>query len=271
MDQSKLRNMIETRWFEYGIIALIVLNAITLGLETVFGQGTPERELLIAIDRGFVFVFTLELALKFVAYRASFWRSGWNVFDLVVVGIALVPAAGPFAVLRALRILRVLRLISVIPALRRVVDGFMHALGGLVSVLGVLAIIFYVGAVMSTKLFGASFPEFFGTIGASAYSLFQIMTLESWSMGIVRPVMEVYPYAWAFFIPFILVTTFAVLNLLIGIIVNSMQSIYEREQRQLAQRICRNREIEERISMKLDELERTVAELRAELGRSASS
>jgi voltage-gated sodium channel len=139
------------------------------------------------------------------------------------VGIALIPAAQGLSVLRALRILRVLRVVSAAPRLRRVVEGFITALPGMASVFLLIGIIYYIGAVMATKLFGASFPEWFGHLGASAYSLFQIMTLESWSMGIVRPVMEVYPYAWAFFVPFILMTTFAVMNLLIGLIVNSMQ------------------------------------------------
>jgi voltage-gated sodium channel len=117
----------------------------------------------------------------------------------------------------------------VAPSLRRVVEGFITALPGMGSVFLLMGIIFYIGAVMTTKLFGAEFPEWFGTIGRSGYSLFQIMTLESWSMGIVRPVMTVYPYAWAFFVPFILMTTFAVVNLLVGLIVNSMQDAHHEE------------------------------------------
>ncbi|KAG1715203.1 Voltage-dependent T-type calcium channel subunit alpha-1H [Nymphon striatum] len=145
--------------------------------------------------------------MKLIAYGPRFFRSGWNVFDFVIVGAALIPGSQSLSVLRALRILRVLRVISVAPRLRRVVEGFITALPGM----------------------GSVFPDWFGTLGQSAYSLFQIMTLESWSMGIVRPVMEVYPYAWAFFIPFILVTTFAVVNLLVGLIVNSMQDAHHVE------------------------------------------
>jgi voltage-gated sodium channel len=129
-----------------------------------------------------------------------------------------------------LRILRVLRVISVAPSLRRVVEGFVTALPGMGSVFLLMAIIFYIGSVMATKLFGSSFPQWFGTLGQSGYSLFQIMTLESWSMGIVRPVMEIYPHAWAFFVPFIMVTTFAVVNLLVGLIVNSMQDAHSAEE-----------------------------------------
>jgi voltage-gated sodium channel len=174
-------------------------------------------------------VFVVELALKVAVYRGSFLRDPWRVFDLVVVGIALMPATGNLSVLRALRILRVLRLVSIVPSLRRVVGGLIAALPGMGSIMLLLSLVYYVFSVMATKLFGAAFPDWFGTIGASAYSLFQIMTLESWSMGIVRPVMEVFPWAWLFFIPFIVCTTFTVLNLFIGIIVSAMQAEHEAE------------------------------------------
>ena len=151
------------------------------------------------------FDFFVELALKLVAYRFRFFTNWWNIFDTLVVAVSLFPTGGSFTVLRALRIFRV---ISTAPRLRRVVEGFITALPGMASVFLLMAIIFYIGSVISTKLFGASFPEWIGTLGQSAYSLFQIMTLESWSMSIVRPVMEVYPCAWVFFVPFIVVTTF---------------------------------------------------------------
>jgi voltage-gated sodium channel len=153
------------------------------------------------------------------------FRDGWNTFDFLIVAIAWLPATGPLAVLRALRIMRVLRLLSVVPQMRAVVGALFHALPGMGSIVAVLSLIFYVASVMATKLFGPGFPDLFGSIGASMYSLFQVMTLESWSMGIVRPVMEVYPGAWAFFVPFIVITSFSVLNLFIALIVNSMQSL----------------------------------------------
>jgi voltage-gated sodium channel len=211
------------------IVGVIIFNAILLGLETsitVMGHFGP---VILVLDTICLAIFTLEIAAKLFAKGTRFFRNGWNLFDFVIVGIALVPAAQGFSVLRALRILRVLRVISVAPSLRRVVEGFITALPGMGSVFLLMGIIFYIGAVMTTKLFGASFPEWFGTLGRSGYSLFQIMTLESWSMGIVRPVMVSYPYAWAFFLPFIMVTTFAVVNLLVGLIVNSMQDAHHQE------------------------------------------
>ncbi|MGI1662148.1 ion transporter [Palleronia sp. KMU-117] len=220
LDQAAVRNT---------ILGVILFNAVLLGLETSPTLMAEWGPLIRALDMACLAVFVIEIALKLVAHRLAFFRSGWNVFDFVIVGVALVPGAQTLSVLRALRILRLLRVISVAPRLRRVVEGFITALPGMGSVFLLMALIFYIGAVMATKLFAASFPDWFGTLGRSAYSLFQIMTLESWSMGIVRPVMEVYPYAWAFFVPFIMVTTFAVVNLLVGLIVNSMQDAHAEE------------------------------------------
>jgi len=211
------------------IIGLIVLNAVILGLET--SQSAMERlgRLPGLLDRGILAVFVVEIGLKLYARRLGFFREPWNVFDFVVVGIALIPASGPLAVLRALRVLRVLRLISMAPRLRFVVEALLRAVPGISSIGLLMLVIFYVFGVMATGLFGSKFPEWFGTIGDSVYTLFQIMTLESWSMGIVRPVMAEYSYAWLFFIPFILVTTFTMLNLFVGIIVDTMQSMHDRE------------------------------------------
>ena len=167
-------------------------------------------------------IFVIEVVARIAVHRLAFFKDPWSLFDFAVVAIALVPAAGPFSVLRALRILRVLRMITIVPSLKRVVGALISALPGMGSIVLLMGLIFYVASVMATKLFGGSFPDWFGTIGESVYSLFQIMTLESWSMGIVRPVMEVYPQAWMFFVVFILLTTFAVLNLFIAIIVDSM-------------------------------------------------
>jgi voltage-gated sodium channel len=169
----------------------------------------------------------VEIALKLFAFRSRFFHQGWNWFDLIIVGIALVPASGPMAVLRALRVLRVLRLFSVVPQLRVVVEALVRAMPGMASVIVVMSLVFYVAAVAATKLFGAAFPDWFGSLGRSMYSLFQVMTLESWSMGIVRPVMETYPFAWIFFVPFIIITSFAVLNLFIALLVNSMNSQHD--------------------------------------------
>lgn len=226
---AALKSFIESRRFDLAITVLIVLNAITLGLETSDRVMQAAGPLLIAFDRFILAVFVLELAARLAVYRRDFFRDPWRIFDLVVVGFALLPSTGSLSVLRALRILRVLRLVGMVPSLRRVVGGLIAALPGMGSIMLLLGLVYYVFSVMATKLFGESFPDWFGNIPLSAYSLFQIMTLESWSMGIVRPVMELYPYAWLFFIPFIVSTTFTVLNLFIGVIVSAMQAEHDAE------------------------------------------
>lgn len=227
--QSRLKSFIENPMFAKVIMAVIIFNAALLGMETSGEIMSVAGDLILFLDKLCLAVFVTEILAKLAVYRFRFFRDGWNIFDFVIVGVSLLPVTQGFSALRALRILRVLRLISTAPRLRRVVEGFITALPGMASVFALMALIFYIGSVIATKLFATSFPDWFGTLGLSAYSLFQIMTLESWSMGIVRPVMEIYPLAWLFFIPFIMVTTFAVVNLLVGLIVNSMQDAHHEE------------------------------------------
>jgi voltage-gated sodium channel len=177
----------------------------------------------------------IEILVRVYAYRAEFFRDPWSVFDLSVVAIALLPATGPLAVIRALRVLRVLRALTLLPSMRRVVGGLLASVPGISSIALVMSIIFYVFAVLATNLFGADFDQWFGSVGRSLYTLFQIMTLESWSMGIVRPVMEVFPLAWMFFVPFILIATFTMLNLFIGVIVSAIQSFHDAEVAEIAE------------------------------------
>ena len=227
---QRLGTLISSDGFGNFITAVILINAVTLGMETSDTIMSRFGAAVLFIDQLCLAIFVVELLAKLWVQRLRFFLRGWNIFDFVIVSIAFLPGAQGMSVLRALRILRVLRVISVAPRLRRVVEGFITALPGMGSVFLLMAIIFYIGSVIATKLFAESFPDWFGNLALSAYSLFQIMTLESWSMGIVRPVMEVYPYAWAFFVPFIMVTTFAVVNLLVGLIVNSMQDAHHEEE-----------------------------------------
>ncbi|SHI43049.1 ion transporter [Wenxinia saemankumensis] len=227
--RQSVARLLDRRSTRNFITGVILFNAVVLGFETSDTAMAAAGRLIVLLDVLCLSIFVVEIALKIYARGLSFFRSGWNVFDFTIVAVALVPVTQGLSVLRALRILRLLRIISVAPTLRRVVEGFISALPGMASVFLLMALIFYIAAVMATKLFGDAFPQWFASIPSSAYSLFQIMTLESWSMGIVRPVMEVYPYAWAFFVPFILVTTFAVVNLVVGLIVNSMQDAHAQE------------------------------------------
>jgi voltage-gated sodium channel len=227
--RERLHDFIERPAVQHGIIGLILLNAVLLGLETSATVMARAGGLILILDQLILALFVIELGIRLYVHRLSFWRDPWSLFDFSVVAIALIPASGPFAVLRALRVLRVLRLLSMVPSMRRVVGALLAAIPGLGSIALVLLILYYVFAVIATNLFAISHPEWFGNIGRSLYTLFQVMTLESWSMGIVRPVMETYPYAWAFFIPFILIATFTILNLFIAIIVSAMQSYTDSE------------------------------------------
>ena len=227
--RGPLARWIESPRAQAALIALILVNAVILGLETSETVMAEWGAVLIAADRAILAVFVAEIGLRLAVWRGSFFRDPWSVFDFVVVGVALIPASGPLAVLRALRVLRVLRLISIVPSMRRVAGGLLAAIPGLGSVIGIIAVILYVFAVIATKLFAERFPQWFGTLGESAYTLFQVMTLESWSMSIVRPLMEVYPLAWLFFVAFILVSTFTMLNLFIAVVVTSMQTEHARE------------------------------------------
>ncbi|MGR3412368.1 MAG: ion transporter [Pseudooceanicola nanhaiensis] len=226
--RGRIRAWLELSVVRNTILGIIIFNAVTLGLST---SDTIQAEIggfLRIVDRVVLTIFVFEIALKFFAFGlVGFFRNPWNIFDLCIVGISLFPASGSLSALRGLRVIRALRLLSVVPQMRAVVQALLDALPGMGAVILMLSIVYYVFAVMATLMYGDTFDAWFGTLGRSMYSLFQIMTLESWSMGIVRPVMEVYPMAWAFFVPFIVITAFSVLNLFIGLLVNTMQSAVE--------------------------------------------
>jgi voltage-gated sodium channel len=250
-----LTRLVKHPWFERFIIAVIVLNAITLGLETSKTLMASYGAVLEALDHIMLAIFVAELLARMVVYRGAFWRDPWSWFDVAVVGIALLPATGELSVLRALRILRALRLISTVPSIRRVVSSLLLAIPSMGSIILLLLILNYVFAVMATKIFGADFQEHFGTIGASFFTFFQIMTLEGWSGEVVRPVMEKYPWAWVLFVPYIVLATFMVLNLFIGIVVDAMQ------QQQIAE--LKSGEVQDRdLRLVMDE----IRALRQEIG-----
>jgi voltage-gated sodium channel len=223
---DRLRAIVAHPLTERVVIILIVINAITLGLET--SKSTMERfgGLLHAIDQIILAVFVIELAARIAVHRLKFFKDPWSLFDFAVVLIALLPATGSLSVLRALRILRVLRLITMVPSLRRVVSGLVSAMPGMGSIGLLLVLVFYVFAVMGTKLYGDTNPELFGTMGNSAYTLFQAMTFDDWSNGIVKPLAEKeHATGWVFVMIFMVVSTFMVLNLFIGVVVTALDEV----------------------------------------------
>ncbi len=255
--RARLGSWIESSRVQGVIIALILLNALTLGLETSASVVAQWGPWLRVVDTVVLTVFVVELLTKLFAFGPRFFRDPWNVFDLVVVGIALIPASGPLSVLRALRILRVLRLVSLMPRLRFVVTALLAVIPGLGAIAGLLVLIFYVFAVIATNLFGPSFPDWFGTLGRSLLTLFEVMTLDNWSSGILRPVSEVYPWAWLYFVPFVLITAFTILNLFIALIVDTMQKLHAYEQ---AQTIAQVRDVAQEEAENITEAVREVAD-----------
>lgn len=260
--QAKVLRLLAKPWLQHTLLALILINAALLGLETsaaVMALAAPQIQLL---DKLILAVFVLEIALRLYAHRLAFFKDAWSVFDFTVVAIALVPASGPFAVLRALRVLRVLRVLTFVPSMKKIVGALVQSLNGMLSIAMVLGLVYYVAAVMATKLFGEAFPEWFGSLGATLYTLFQVMTLESWSMGISRPVMEEFPYAWAFFVPFILIATFTMLNLFIAVIVNAVQSMHDEEHKE---EIDAKQQLQQDLVTQMQRLQAELAALRAQL------
>jgi voltage-gated sodium channel len=232
--QQKVEDFVDNAIIQHAIVVLIILNAALLGLETsseVMSAYGPE---LVVLDHVILGIFIIELVLLIIARGTDFFKDPWSVFDFIVIAIAVVPATESLSVLRALRVLRVLRLINKVESMRKVVGGLLSCLPSLASVVSLILIIFYVSAVIATNLFGQAFPELFGGMGNTAFTLFQVMTLESWSDGIARPVMEKFPYAWIFFILFILIATFVIVNLFIAVIVDSLTSGSSSEDNQAA-------------------------------------
>lgn len=255
--RKRLGTLMDGKSVQRLITLLILINAAILGMQTSAELMAEWGKPLLIADTLILACFVIELALRFIARGPGLLRDPWAVFDCLVVGIALVPASGPFAVLRALRVLRVLRLVSINPSMRKVVQALLASLPGMGSIVMLMGVIFYVAAVMATQLFGQTFPQWFGNLGASLYTLFQVMTLDSWSTGTVRPMLEQHPLAWLFFVPYILIATFMMLNLFIAVIVNAMQSTHEPS---AAERAAEARE--QAILDELRALRQEMAELR---------
>lgn len=264
--RDRLTTFLDAPPFQTAIIGLILFNAVIFGLETIPYAVERFGPLLYALDRIILWIFVAEIAVRLSVFGPlRFFRDPWSVFDFVVIGIALLPATGSLSALRALRVLRVLRLVSVMPALRAVVDALLRAMPAMGSVAALLLLVLYVGAVIATKLFGATHPEWFGDLGDSFLTLFQILTLEGWA-DIMREISVQHPWAWLFFVPFVLIATFAVLNLVVAVIVDSMQSgvraAVEEEERHRDEEL--REDIDAEINQTLRAIRAEIAELKAE-------
>ena len=219
---NKIKQFVESSNFQNFIMGLIIINGITMGLETSKSIMIDYGTMLHMFDKFVITVFTIEIIMRIYVNRLAFFKDGWSLFDFTIVVISLVPTSAGFEILRIFRVLRLLRLITVVPQMKKIVMALVQVIPGMASIGALLSLLFYIFAIMATQLFGEQFPQWFGTLGETFYTLFQIMTLESWSMGIARPVMEVYPSSWVFFITFVLIATFIMINLVIAVVVDAM-------------------------------------------------
>ncbi len=261
--RDRLTTFLDAPPFQTAIIVLILINAVVFGLEAIPPVVEQAGPLLALLDGVILWVFVIEIVVRLGIFGpVRFFRDPWSVFDFLVIGVALLPASGSLSALRALRVLRVLRLVSVMPSLRAVVDALLRALPSMASVAALLALVLYVGAVIATKLFGATYPERFGDLGNSLLTMFQILTLEGWP-DIMREVLTTHPWAWLFFVPFVLIATFAILNLVVAVIVESMQSGVKAAVEEDKQRDEELRAVEEDIGATLRAIRRDIAALKA--------
>jgi len=258
MSREQIKRFSESIAVQNLIVGLIVMNSITIGFETSEAVMASFGETLLLIDKIILAVFVIEIGLKVYADRLSFFRSGWNVFDFSIVAVALLPTSGSFAILRALRIFRSLRLVKNVPRLRFIVESLFHSLPSLMWIFVLLALVFYVFAVVGTNLFGTEYPEWFGNLGASMFSLFQIMTLEGWA-DISRTITKTFPFANIYFITFIALASYTTLNIFIAIVVNTMSEVQQRTSQKSVTKI------EEMVQDEKEELRKDILLLKEQI------
>ena len=250
--REKVYNLVESSKFKNFILSVILINGLVMGLETYKGIMHSYGKVLELVDEIAVIIFTIEIMLRIYAHGRNFFKDGWSLFDFAIVLVSLAPNDAQFSVLRILRVFRLFRVITVVPQMRKIVVALVGVIPGMISIVALMTVVFYIFAILATWLFGADFPQWFGDLGRSLYTLFQIMTLESWSMGIARPVMELHPYAWTFFLPFIFLATFIIINLIVAMVVDVMNEIGNKE----------NKEESETTHLEIKELQMEIAELK---------
>lgn len=226
-----IHKLVSEKKFNHFILFCIIANAVLLGVQTYPQMADMYGSWFNILDMVFLGVFTIEILLKLYVHRSQYFRNGWNVFDFVVVFLSIALIHSHFvSILRILRVLRVLRTISAVPSLRRLVTSLFMAIPTIGSVTLLMAILFYIYAVIGTTFYRDIAPEYFGNLQLSFLTLFQVFTLESWASGVFRPIFAAVPASWIYFVSFILIATFIILNLIVGEIVNNAQKISEEQQ-----------------------------------------
>ncbi len=258
----KLRRFFESRSFQSLITTIIVINSVLIGLETSDYVLSKFGAIVDLLDIVILSLFTLEILLKIYVYRFRFFTDGWNNFDFIIIVMSLLPAAGSFSVFRALRIVRTLRLLKSVPKLRLIIESLVKSLPSIGWIVVLLSIVFYVYSVVGVNIFGEAYPLYFGDMSKAVFTLFQIMTLESWSSGIARPVMDGVPFSGLYFVSFILMATYTTLNIFIAIVVNTMNEVSLKELQQEEEHIKEFVSKEnEKLQIQLTQIQQTLEKM----------
>ncbi|GAA0206210.1 hypothetical protein GCM10008919_06820 [Selenomonas dianae] len=245
------------------ITAVIILNAAVLGILTDRTLSAEQVFFLEAVDKACLVIFTIELIAKLLVYRRNFWSENWNIFDFVIVLSSIIFISSNISVIRAFRIFRLLKALAEFPELQILVSSMLKAIPSMSWALLLLFIIFYIFGVFGSTLYGETFPELFGNIGGSIFTLFQVMTFESWATAVARPIMEMHPYSWVYFLVFILLTSITLLNVMVGIVVEAVGTISEAvkreqnaaEEENTSSDVCAADEVEKEIRKHLEQIE----------------
>ena len=229
-----LRRLVDSHAFTAVVIAVIIANAVVLGMQTYDGLVDRYGDVLELLNVLFLAFFVLELAVRITSYwprPQEFFRSGWNVFDFVIIAVAFVPGLSRSStLLRLARLARVVRIIRLLPDLRLLVTAVLRSLPPLFSMAMVTTLIIFVYGMVGWSLFGDELPEQWGNIGEAMLTLFVMLTLEDFPR-LMEQGMEIYPWSWIYFVSFVLVAAFIIINVLIGIVLNSMEEARELERR----------------------------------------
>ncbi len=213
--------------FQAFILLCIVANAAILGYDAHFGDANPWHAEIERWNNTFLYIFTGELVLEFLAQGPRrYIRNGWNIFDVIVVAVSYIAVSPAISALRTLRVVRVFRLISAVPQMRRVVEALFGAMPGILATFAILSIVFYIGAVMATTLFHEEVG--FRDLGESALKLFALTQFDGWG-DTISQLQPRHPWAWVFIMGFTIIAAFAVLNLFVGVIVEAVQAAPQEE------------------------------------------
>ena len=212
----------EGRIFQFVVILIIILNAITIGV-TTYDVSELTKQAINYLDYSITVFFVIEIIIRFVGEpkKLDFFKSGWNIFDTSIVLISLIPIPNnsSFLLLRLLRVFRVLRLISVVPELKKIIEAILASIKRVFYVSLLLFIILYIYATMGSILFGEDDPERWADLGISLITLFQVLTLSSWE-NVMLPMQAIYWWSWIYFFSFIAICSITILNLVIAILVD---------------------------------------------------